>query len=236
MKAISLLRVCSLAVLLAIPIPGVGQAQSPGPPWGWARGPVGAIGNFANGQRLASATCAACHGAQGNSSDPKIPKLAGQSAPYLYQQLIGFQSAVRRSAIMAPMTNPLSLADMADLASFYSRQSPQPDPVTDKQLAAAGERIFNGFASGPVPPCAMCHGSAGAGPVGGFGMMGGGMMGRPRGIADIPHLAGQHAAYVVAQLNQFETGERPSPIMERIAAMLSDPDKRAVAEYVAGLR
>ncbi len=34
MKAISLLQVCSLAALLAIP--GLARAQGPGPAWGWA--------------------------------------------------------------------------------------------------------------------------------------------------------------------------------------------------------
>ena len=62
------------------------------------------------------------------------------------------------------------------------------------------------------------------------------MMGGMRGMADIPDLVGQHAAYVVAQLDKFERGQRPSTIMGRIAATLGDYDKKAVAEYVAGLR
>jgi cytochrome c553 len=223
MKVVAAIRLCSLAALgLAAfcVVPGPVRAQ----------GPAGASGNFANGQRLASGTCAACHGADGNSSEPTVPKLAGQSAPYLYQQLMDFQSGVRRSAMMAPMTKPLSLADMADLATFYSGQSVRPDTATDPKLAEAGQNIFNSFGSGPFPPCVACHGSAG-----GFGMMGRGMMGGMRGMAAVPQLADQHAAYIVAQLDQFASGARPSTVMGRIAATLTDNDKKAVAAYLAGL-
>ena len=48
-----------------------------------------------------SAICAACHGADGNSSNPMWPSLAGQHASYTYKQLIDFQAGRR---INAPMS------------------------------------------------------------------------------------------------------------------------------------
>jgi cytochrome c553 len=72
------------------------------------------------------------------------------------------------------------------------------------------------------------------------GMMGGGMMERMPMMgmmADAPYLNGQHAAYIVDQLDRFASGARPSStMMGRIAAALSEADKRAVAEYLSGLR
>lgn len=56
------------------------------------------------------------------------------------------------------------------------------------------------------------------------------------GIADVPRLAGQHAAYTVDQLKKFARGTRPSVVMDRIAAGLSPSEQQAVADYLATLR
>jgi cytochrome c553 len=52
--------------------------------------------------------CAACHAADGNSVMPDWPKLAGQSAKYIEQQLAAFKSGDRKNALMAPMATGLS--------------------------------------------------------------------------------------------------------------------------------
>ena len=54
-------------------------------------------------------------------------------------------------------------------------------------------------------------------------------------MANAPNVSGQHAAYIVDQLNRFASGERPAMMMNRIAAALSEPNKQAVAEYLSGL-
>ena len=46
-----------------------------------------------------------------------------------------------------------------------------------------------------------------------------------------PRLAGQHAAYIAAQLAAFKSGARPSPIMQGMATPLSPEDMQAVAAY-----
>ena len=67
-----------------------------------------------------------------------------------------------------------------------------------------------------------------------MGMMGHGMMGMMgSGMADVPNLNGQHAAYIVAQLNGFADGARQGTVMNRIAAALSEADKMAVAEFLS---
>ncbi|NBS97683.1 MAG: cytochrome c4, partial [Betaproteobacteria bacterium] len=43
------------------------------------------------GQKVAEQVCAACHGADGNSTSPANPKLAGQHADYLAKQLNNFR-------------------------------------------------------------------------------------------------------------------------------------------------
>src|SRR6516162_2407427 len=46
-------------------------------------------------QRIAVAVCGTCHGQQGNSTQPKFPRLAGQHANYLAAQLKAFRSQSR---------------------------------------------------------------------------------------------------------------------------------------------
>jgi len=70
-----------------------------------------------------SATCAACHGADGIGIAPTFPNLAGQKADYLVGQLKAFKSGERKganAAMMAPMAAGLSDQDMMDLAAYYS--------------------------------------------------------------------------------------------------------------------
>src|SRR5438067_11664683 len=69
-----------------------------------------------------SRTCAACHGADGNSATGDFPKLAGQHYDYLVKALHDYKTGKRKHAVMAPMAAPLSERDMEDLSAYYSRQ------------------------------------------------------------------------------------------------------------------
>ena len=65
--------------------------------------------------------CAACHGKDGNTPiDPTYPKLAGQYRDFLQRSLLDYQSGARKNAIMAAQAQPLSRADIANLAAFYA--------------------------------------------------------------------------------------------------------------------
>ena len=82
---------------------------------------VNAAGDAAAGKSK-SAMCAACHGPDGNSTNPMWPKLAGQHAPYMVKQLKDFKAGKRKDPVMAPMAAPLSEADMENLAAYYASQ------------------------------------------------------------------------------------------------------------------
>jgi cytochrome c553 len=179
-------------------------------------------------QGIAAQVCAACHGADGNSSAPANPKIAGQVAEYLQKQLADFKATggkkpARESAIMAGMVANLSEADMKGLAAFYAGQPLKPAAAADKDLAALGQKLWRGgYAAGNVPACAGCHGPAGAGMPSQF-----------------PRLGGQYAEYVAAQLKAFREGARSNDangVMRSVAAHLNDRQIQALAEYAAGLR
>lgn len=67
-----------------------------------------------------SATCAACHGADGRGTTPLFPNLHGQKAEYLAHQLRAFRDGMRQDPTMAPMAVSLSDQDIADLAAYYA--------------------------------------------------------------------------------------------------------------------
>jgi len=52
-------------------------------------------------------------------------------------------------------------------------------------------------------------------------------------IAANPKLAQQHPEYLVKQLKEFKSGKRPDPVMQGMAAMLSDDDMRNVSWWLA---
>lgn len=170
-----------------------------------------------------SATCAACHTADGNSINPQYPKLAGQSADYLFKQLQDYKSGARANPIMLGMVAPLSPQDMEDLAAYYASQQVA-RAAADPKLAPQGEALFRGgnLNSG-VAACAACHGAVGAG----------------NPAAKFPALAAQHSEYLEVQLKAFRAMERANDagqMMRAIAAKMSDPEIKAVASYIQGLQ
>lgn len=84
-------------------------------------GTVQAAGDAKAGEEKA-ATCAACHGADGNSQIPTNPILAGQYPSYLEQALKSYRSGSRQSAIMAGFAAQLSDQDIEDLAAWFASQ------------------------------------------------------------------------------------------------------------------
>jgi cytochrome c553 len=65
-------------------------------------------------------TCAACHGADGNSTAPIYPRLAGQYHDYLARALHEYKSGGRQNAIMAGFAKTLSDADIDKLSRYFA--------------------------------------------------------------------------------------------------------------------
>lgn len=176
--------------------------------------------DLAKGEASYSAVCAACHGADGNSSIPANPKLAQQHPEYLAKQLAEFKSGLRANAIMGGMVAALSEQDMANMAAWLHAKKASTGAAKDKTLVMLGERIYRaGIADRKVPACAGCHSPNGAGIP-----------------AQYPRLSGQHAEYTATQLTAFRDGVRlNNPVMSEVAAKLNDREIRALADYIAGL-
>jgi cytochrome c553 len=217
-----------IAALLASPVlssfaqpagaePAAGAASHAAP----AAPPQAAKPDPNQGAAKFGTVCAACHGADGNSTVATNPKLAQQHPEYLMKELQDFKSGKRTSPIMQGFASQLSDADMKNIAYWAASQKAKPGFAKDKALVAMGERIYRGgIADRQIAACAGCHEPNGAGIP-----------------SQYPRLSGQQEEYVQAQLKAFRDGARKnSPQMADVTAKLSDKEISAVADYIAGLR
>jgi cytochrome c oxidase subunit II len=181
-----------------------------------------AAGDAVAGQAL-YATCAACHGAQGEGNPAlHAPKLSGLGDWYVTRQLRQFKLGSRGAhekdtfgKMMAPMA--ATLADDAaieNVAAYINTLPDTPAATTVKGDANKGRRRF--------ATCGTCHGADG------------------RGIAatSAPRLKGMSDWYLATQLKNFREGVRgahPQDLygsqMALMAAMLADD--QAVSDIVA---
>ena len=185
-----------LLALIAILLPSLASAQD------------------AKAGKEKAAVCAACHGADGNSTIPQNPILAAQTARYIYLQLRDFKEGRRKDPIMSPMAANLSRQDMLDLAAYFSAQkSAGTNSKGDTSKIDEGRKVAD------AALCTMCH------------------LGGLSGQNEIPKAGGQHYEYVLKQLQDFKAKRRTNDVGNMTAVLRTIPDEAlpAVAAYVASL-
>ena len=193
-----------------------------------------AAGDADKGKALA-ASCVACHGAEGVSTNPEWPNLAGQGAGYLAKQLHDFRTVIskkddkvikyrRDNAVMNGMAVAIaSDEDVEHIAAYYA-SLPAPIGAADEAMVEEGTLLYKGGkTSTKIAACASCHGPTGSGVD----------------AAKFPKLAGQHSKYIAMQLKAFRSGARANDMnqmMRDVAKRMSDTDIEKVAGYIAGLQ
>jgi cytochrome c553 len=191
------------------------------------------VGDPDAGKALA-ASCAGCHGTDGNSPAPSFPKIANLGERYLYKQLQDIQSGARVIVAMTGQLDNKSEQDLKDLAAYFDSQTMQLSGAKEMKVRVnagievdalkLGERVYRaGNAEVGIPSCMGCH--------------------SPRGLgnapAGYPRLSGQYADYIALQLRAFRAGERTndgdSKTMRSVAEHMSDAEIDSVANYISGL-
>lgn len=174
---------------------------------------VAAPANAADEIEAKAQTCAACHGENGVPKDPKtIPIIWGQQASYLYKQLHDYKNGDRKSAVMAPAVQDISLQDLRKIANYFAAKS-WPAPPAAAAAAAPPAAITD-----MLVQCRLCH------------------LQNFEGGAPAPRLAGLSYEYLNAAMKGFATDERTNNgDMPKFMQALTEGERDAMARYLAGL-
>ena len=171
--------------------------------------------------------CETCHGlsARGFLGTNPMPRLAGQQAVYIKNQLQAFIERRRLNPVMGNVAHVLSPAMVDALATHFENLDPPPYGGAPRDLVAEGQKIYHEGAGADVPACETCHGQD------------------AHGQDQFPRLAGQLDGYVIAKLTNWskERGQDPknpdnSDIMGPIAEKLTKEQIAAVAAYFSYLK
>ncbi len=144
--------------------------------------------------------CGECHGKDGNSSDPKVPNIAGYSVKYLRDTLENYRNGERpglkfrkedgSESDMVEIAKKLSEDDIKAIAEYYAGKtfkSHADEQKTDPELVARGKKVFK-------RKCKKCHADFGTDPEDDAGILG-----------------GQWMEYLRHQFEMFTSGEREMP-------------------------
>jgi len=171
------------------------------------------------GEEKAVNLCSTCHGPRGISTSPEFPILAAQRRGYLESQLEAFRAKTREEKVahdfMWGIAYNLDDHMIDSIARYYAAQPPAPGRAGDPALITKGKELFDkGVPGRGIPSCTTCHGAD------------------AEGVADFPRLAGQHAKYVVKQIEYIQGLVRKAPVMHGIVKDLTPEEMQALAVYV----
>ena len=167
----------------------------------------------------AANACFTCHGLDGLGDGAGSPRLAGMDAGYLERQLHAYADGRRQHQQMGWIAARLAPAERRTVASYYAAL-PYRTASGQPQSGASGLYV-HGDPSRGIPGCAACHGLRGEGV----------------GPAN-PALAGQPAAYLAAQLEQWRMAKRrndPGEVMLRISRALDPAEALDLSRYASAL-
>ena len=174
------------------------------PPLGLAAGSGAQSSPYEHGKARAG-ECAQCHGADGNSTTPGLPNLAGQPARYLILALQEYARGERKVSAKHDAMRALKPTDMEAVALYFASQTPA------ARTAPGGSDPSAGAALSAV--CSGCHGAHGVGVD-----------------STIPNLASQDFSYLVEAIKAYRTTRKREKMRLYITG-LSDSDIRNLAAF-----
>jgi len=173
----------------------------------------------ADGKQLfADKGCTACHGEDAATPlQEGYPRLAGQNADYLFNQLKDIKSGARANGLtadtMKPMVEDLEEGDMRALADFLGTLPRATTIPTDHP----GKRLYT------TKTCTACHGKDGLKPI----------------MKTYPVLGGQDKAYLIGQAKDIQSATRKnggSNAMQPVMHLVSDQELEAIADFLANVK
>jgi cytochrome c553 len=165
--------------------------------------------------------CTWCHGGSAQGYSP-APRLAGQRATYIEQQLASF-AYHRRDAPFSRQYMWGAAANLSPLAAhalsvYFSNLPPRAANDGNRELVARGEAIYQrGMPEENIAACVACHGPNG------------------EGIGTIPRIGGLDYTYLKRRLEQWAEGYHGAlgHPMPHIATQLSRDQIEELASYLS---
>lgn len=185
---------------------------------------AGDTGPSSLGEAFANRNCAWCHGQSGQGF-AVAPRLAGQRAAYLENQIVDLKTHARDNPkseqFMWGAVRYISSHDAAAVAAYYAALAPLPADDGDRRRYDAGALTYrDGAIEKNIPSCVACHGPDG------------------EGVGPIPRIAGLSYRYLKRRLVQW--GENyhlaAKAPMPEIAKVLPPDDIEALASYLSFVR
>ncbi|HET7730779.1 MAG TPA: c-type cytochrome [Usitatibacter sp.] len=138
---------------------------------------------YDEGKAVALASCASCHGEDGNTTTPGVPSLAGQQPRYLVVATREYLMGERKTTPMHAKLRGLTSRETENVALYYASQEPKKRVAGTKGDPRAGEPL--------TAVCGGCHGVNGV-------------------SADTatPSLAGQDEKYLVESIKAYRTSRK----------------------------
>ena len=167
----------------------------------------------------ATNACFTCHGLKGEGDGAGVPRLAGLDAGYLQHQLQAYSDGRRQNRSMRWIAKQLSKDEWLRVSHYYAALPWS--PAQSRTVPPAPSLFVAGDPQRQINACASCHGIHGLGNGGA-----------------IPPLAGQPAAYIAQQLEDWRRGRRrsdPDNVMVEIARSLTSEEVSALAAYASAL-
>src|SRR6202158_6596043 len=158
-------------------------------------------------------TCAACHGANGNSTSDMMRIISALDPAYFKRQIESYAAGKRPSPEMEPYAKEIQFLGLDQIAAYFAAQKREPTLIRVSPDAVAKGKVA-------AAPCAICHGNDGMGDAARL----------------IPGLAGHPPGYLAQQMLLFkqDTRDPGDPLLSaKKAVMRIIPDNQfpEVAAY-----
>jgi cytochrome c553 len=172
------------------------------------------------------AYCKKCHGqsGQGLAAAYSVPRLAGQTIPYL-EAKFGIISEHKRDnptaeTFMVPVLGSVDPAIRKAVATHFNGLDPAPSGGGNRDLIPEGKKLFEaGIPDAGIPSCTNCHGVDG------------------KGSEMTPRLAGQVYPYTVKVLTNWAIiNKEQEGVKAPVQHTLTDAQITAVASYLSNLK
>lgn len=164
--------------------------------------------------------CTACHGEDAKTPlDGGYPRLAGQNADYMFEQMKDIKSGARANGLaadtMKPILEDVSEGEMRDLADWLASLT---NPALGAQVPThPGKQLYM------TKTCVACHGKDGRKPI----------------LKTYPYLAGQDRQYLMTQAKDIQSGARKnggSNAMQPVMHLVSDAELNQIADFLANVK